>query len=72
MFPSAISKPKGAMVPAALRGPAATVYFDGGFCSNIGSTGVVLYNAEGQQVEGIGMYDAQDISSNNEAEVTAL
>ena len=59
-------------MPAALRGPAATVYFDGGFRSNTWSTGVVLYNAEGQQVEEIGIYYAQDISSNNEAEVTAL
>ena len=71
-FPSAIRKPKGAMVPAVLQGPSALVYFDGGFRAGTGSTGAVLYDAGGQQVERVGLYYADDIISNNEAEVMAL
>ena len=63
-----VIKPRSSLAPAPLRGNHATVYFDGGCSKGLGSTGVVLYDAAGQQVEGIGLWHGEEAPTNNVAE----
>ena len=64
-------KPRSSLSTAPLIGKYVTVYFDGGCAGKQGVTGSVLYDAEGVQVDGIGIFYGDVITTNNEAEVVA-
>ena len=52
------------------------MYFDGGCRGPVGkkygTAAWVAYNAEGRQIDGVGLYYGEAITTNNEAEATAM
>ena len=48
------------------------MYFDGNCANKLGSGGYVIYDTEGLQIEGVGVYYGLDARTNNEAEVETV